>query len=74
MATYFLGLKFGNDANVEQVSAGTTTAGSAVDVEVRLDTTNVLTRKGAIEALEIIEAFINGGGSGPGAGANLPAL
>lgn len=71
MATYYLGLKYGNDANVETVIAGTATVGATVDVEVRLETANGLTRKAANEALEIILAFINGGGSA-GAGANLP--
>lgn len=74
MATYYLGLKYGNDANVENVLAGTVSVGATADVEVRWQDTNGLTRKGLNEALQVILAFINGGGSGPGAGANLPAL
>lgn len=73
MATYYLGVKFGNDNNPDQVSAGTSSVGSAVDTEVRIDTTNGLTRKGVIEALIVITEFVNGNGAN-GAGANLPAL
>jgi hypothetical protein len=73
MATYYLGVKFGADMNPENVVAGTSTAGAAVDYEMRLETGNGGTRKGAIEALTVIEAFINGNGQA-GAGANLPPL
>jgi hypothetical protein len=72
MTTYYAGLKFGSDCNTELVTGGTSSAGSAVDVEVRMDTTNGLTRKGVIEILTIIAAYIEGGGQGPGSGANLP--
>lgn len=71
MATYYLGRKYGDDANPEKVVAGTSTAGASVDVEVRLETGNNMTKKGAIEQLEVIMAFINGNGQA-GAGANLP--
>jgi len=75
---FYLGLKRGGIMDVESVTAGTSSAGTAVDVEVRLQTDpgtgpNGLTRKDANELLDVILAFINGGGSG-GNGANLPAL
>ena len=73
MATYYLGLKRGADLNIEAVTAGTVTAGATVDVEVRLETANGLTRNDSILALKQIEAFIEGGGQGPGLGQNLPA-
>lgn len=71
MATYYLGRKYGDDANAEKVVAGTSSAGASVDVEVRLETGNTMTKKGAIEQLEVIINFINGNGQN-GSGANLP--
>jgi hypothetical protein len=73
MATYYLGLKYGADMNPEMVTAGTSSAGSGVDVEVRIDTTNGTTREGSVLILQQIIAFIEQGGQGPGGGANLPA-
>lgn len=75
---YYLGVKRGAPLNVNNVVAGTSTAGTAVDVELRLqinDGSNAtgLTRKDAILAIEILEAFIESGGNNH-AGANLPAL
>lgn len=71
MATYYLGVKYGADANPENVVAGTSSAGASVDVEVRLETANTMSKKGAIEGLITIVNFINGNGQ-DGAGANLP--
>ena len=62
MATYYLGLKRGAEHNPENVTAGTSTAGAAVDIEVRLETGNGLTRSEGIYLLQTIEAFIEGGG------------
>jgi hypothetical protein len=73
MATYYLGLKNGADMNPEMVTAGTSSAGSGVDVEVRIDTTNGTTRAATVLALLQIIAFVEQGGQGPGDGANLPA-
>lgn len=75
---YYLGVKRGAPLNVHGVVAGTATAGTAVDVEVRLqinDGSNAtgLTRKDAMLAMEILEAFIEGGGKNHD-GANLPAI
>ena len=75
---YFLGVKRGAPLNVHNVVASTATAGTAVDIEVRLqinDGANAtgLTRLDAMKALEIIEAFIEGGGKNHD-GQNLPAL
>jgi len=72
MATYYLGLKNGQEFNPENVTAGTSTAGAAVDVEVRLETANGLNRNASVLALAQIIAFIEQGGQGPGGGANLP--
>jgi hypothetical protein len=75
---YYLGLKRGAEFKKDLVVAGTTTSGTAVDVEVRLqindgsNDTN-LTRLDSVLILEIIEAFIEAGGLNA-AGANLPVL
>ena len=74
---YYLGVKRNALLNVNNVVAGTATAGTAVDVEVRLqinDGSNAtgLLRLDAIKALEVIEAVIQSGGLNH-AGANLPA-
>jgi hypothetical protein len=75
---YYIGIKRNGPLNVTGVSAGTSTAGTAVDVEVRLqinDGSNAtgLTRLDAVKALEVLEAFIESGGNNHD-GANLPAL
>jgi len=64
---YYLGLKRGAPMNVHNVAAGTSSAGTAADVEVRIqinDGSNAtgITRLDAMKLLEIIEAFIEGGG------------
>jgi hypothetical protein len=71
MATYYLGVTFGASMNPELVVANTSSAGTAVDYELRMETGNGGTRKGAVEAMAIFAAFINGNGQA-GAGANLP--
>ena len=75
---YYLGVKRGAPLNVNNVVAGTGSAGTAVDIEVRLqinDGSNAtgLLRKDALIALEIIEAFIEAGGNNHD-GQILPAL
>lgn len=75
---YYLGVKRGAPINPNNVTAGTGSAGTAVDVEVRLqinDGANAtgLTRKDAMIALEILEAFIESGGNNHD-GQNLPAI
>ncbi len=75
---YYLGVKRGQAMNANRVVAGPGSAGTAVDVELRLqinDGSNAtgLTRKDALIAVEILEAFIESGGNNHD-GANLPAL
>jgi len=72
MATYYVGMKFGQEGNPDNLVAGTSSAGATLDVEVRMETANGLTKLGTIAILEIIEAYIAGNGQGPGGGANLP--
>ena len=73
---YYLGVKRGAPLNVNNVTIDTTSAGTAVDIEVRLqinDGANAtgLNRLDALKALEIIEAAIHSGGNNH-AGASLP--
>ncbi len=73
---YYLGLKRGAPFNVNNVSFGTNTVGTAADVEVRIqvnDGSNAtgINRLDVIKLLEIIEGAIAGGGNNH-AGANLP--
>lgn len=75
---YYLGVKRGAPLNVNNVVASAATAGTAVDVEVRLqinDGANAtgLTRKDAMIAIEVLEAFIESGGNNH-SGSFLPAL
>ena len=72
MASFYLGMARGQGTNLGLVTAGTSTAGSAVDVEVRWSDANGLTRKDLNMLLDMIEKFVNSGGLN-GAGANLPA-
>lgn len=75
---YYLGMKRGGGMKMADITAGTATVGTAVDVEVRIqindgsNATNI-TRKDVILILEQIEAWIGDGGLNH-AGANLPAL
>lgn len=76
---YFLGLKRGTLGNPGEVSAATTTQGTAVDVEVRLQINNGsnatgLTRKDASILLELIADYIEQGGITGSAGVDLPPL
>jgi hypothetical protein len=76
---YYLGLKRGASNNPGNVVSGTTSGGTAADVEVRMQINNGssgtgLTRKDVILLLEQIEEFIEQGGITGQAGANLPAL
>lgn len=73
---YYIGVKRGAPLSLNAVVAGTASAGTAVDVEVRMqinDGANAtgLRRKEALIALEIIEAFIENGGANHD-GQNLP--
>ena len=73
---YYLGLKRGAPFNVNKVTYGTATAGTAVDVEVRIqinDGTSAtkINRLEVIKAIEIIEGAIVSAGLNH-AGANLP--
>jgi hypothetical protein len=72
MTTYYVGVKFGQENNPDNLTAGTVSAGAAVDYELRMETGNGGTRKGAIEAMIQFAQWINGGGQN-GGGANLPA-
>jgi hypothetical protein len=75
---YFWGGKRGVALNVNNLNSGSATAGTAVDVEVRIqinDGSNAtgITRKDALLILEVIEAAIESGGINHD-GQNLPAL
>lgn len=75
---YFAGVKRGGVNNVNQVSGGSATVGTAVDVEVRMQindgaTATGLTRKDVLIALDQIRAYIESGGNNH-SGANLPAI
>lgn len=74
---YYIGVKRGAPLNVNNVVAGPASAGTAVDVEVRMqinDGVNAtgLSKKETVIALEILEAFIEANGNNH-AGQNLPA-
>jgi len=73
MATYYIGVKFGQEDNPDNVVAGTSSAGASVDYELRMETGNGGNRKGAIEAMIQFAQFVNGNGQG-GNGANLPPI
>ena len=73
---YYLGLKRGGNFRPEEVVAGTTSAGSAVDVEVNIQIDNGtgltgIRRKEVVQLLKIIKAYIIQGGL-QGAGTYLP--
>ena len=75
---YYIGLKRGPTGRDFDVVAGTSTAGSAVDVELRMQidngtNTTGLTRKDTLLIMEILERFIEERGLNH-AGAFLPAL
>lgn len=75
---YYLGLTRGADGNPENVVAGTSSAGTAVDVEMRMQIdpgtgATGLTREDVITRLRTFELFILGNGQG-GNGGNLPAI
>lgn len=75
---YYIGLKRGGDLKQSSVTSGTATAGTAVDVEVRIqinDGSNAtgITRNDVVLILEEVEAWIVSGGLNH-AGANLPVL
>ncbi len=77
-ANFFLGVKRGDILNVGVVNAGTTTVGTAADVELRIQTNDGsnptgITRQDVILALEKLEAYIAAGGNNH-AGTFLPAL
>ena len=74
---YYLGLSRGSDFRPEKVVAGTTSAGSTVDVEVniQIDNGTALTgirRQEVLQILKVIEGYIQQGGL-QGAGTFLPA-
>ncbi len=75
---YYLGLKMGAAMNPNLVVMATSTQGSSVDVEVRIQidngtSTTGITRLHVLKLLEIIEANIESGGNNHD-GQNLPAL
>lgn len=75
---FYAGVKRGQNMILDNVVSGTSSAGTAVDVEINMqlnDGTNAigLTRQDVNLAIEILRAFINSGGVNA-AGANLPPL
>ena len=73
---YYLGLQRGANFRPEEVTAGTSSAGTAVDVEVNIQINNGSTdtgirRKEVIQILKVIKAYIQSGGL-QGAGTYLP--
>ncbi len=76
---YYLGLKRGASNNPGNVVIGTSTGGTAADVEVRIqindgsNATNI-TRKDVVLLLELIENFVEQGGISGSLGTDLPAL
>ena len=75
---YYLGLKRGSINQDFQVVAASTTSGSAVDVELRIQidngtSTTGITRKDVLLLVEVLERFISDRGLNH-AGAFLPAL
>jgi len=74
---YYLGLSRGANLRPEEVTAGTTSAGTAVDVELNIQINNGTTatgirRKEVLLLLKGLENYINNGGL-QGAGTYLPA-
>lgn len=72
MADKYLGLRRGDTVAVGNVQAGSSSAGSAVDVEVRWSDSNNLTKLDLVCLLMLIIHFTEGNGANA-AGANLPA-
>ena len=77
-ANFYLGVKRGDPLNIGVVNAGTTTFGTAADVEIRIQTNDGsnptgITREDVINALCKLEAYIAGGGLNH-AGTYLPVL
>lgn len=75
---YYIGVRRGEPLNIQAVQTGTSTLGSAVDVELRMQIDNGtavtnLKRKDVVVDLKILLAFLESGGL-QHAGANLPAL
>lgn len=76
---YYLGVKRGDNINPFNVTSGTTTAGTAADVELRIQINNGsnatgITRKDVNLLIEKIRNYINSGGALGIAGADLPPL
>ena len=72
MASNFLGINRGKLEILGSVTASTAT--SATDFELRIDTGKSSTKEDVIKALELFKIYIlsNGVGGGAGAGSNLP--
>ncbi len=75
---YYLGLKRGDSNNPGNVVAGTSTIGTAADVEVRIQidngtNTTGITRKDVAILLEMIERYVEQDGISGSLGAFLPA-
>ena len=72
MASNFLGINRGKLEIVGTVTASTAT--TATDFELRIDSGKSSTKEDVIKALRIFEIYIlsNGIGGGAGAGSNLP--
>jgi hypothetical protein len=76
---YYLGATRGANINAFNVTAGTSTAGTAVDVELRIQINNGsnatgITRKDVNLIIEKLRNYINSGGALGIAGVDLPPL
>ena len=75
---YYAGLKRGADSYADTVVTGTSSAGTAVDVEIRMQIDNGsgatgLTRMDVVKLMELLEKHVVQGGFN-NQGTNLPAL
>lgn len=72
MANFFIGINRGKLEILGSVTASTAT--SATDFELRIDTGKSSTKEDVIKAMRLFEIYIlsNGVGGGAGPGVNLP--
>ena len=76
---FYMGVLRGQNTTQLKVVTGTASAGTATDVEIRMQINNGtsatgLTRKDVNLAIDILRSYLNSGSVNGLAGANLPAL